>query len=50
MTKVKLDLSIYGIHDAKEIYHNIGYDELFKHETNPSLEGYERGFVTDYLR
>lgn len=42
-----LDLSLYGISDVKEIYHNLSYDELFKHETDPSLEGYERGFVTD---
>jgi len=39
-----LDLSIYGISDVKQIYHNLSYDELFKHETDPSLEGYERGY------
>ncbi|MFC2098381.1 phosphoenolpyruvate carboxykinase (ATP) [Bacteroidota bacterium] len=43
----KLDLSQYGITDVKEIFHNISYNDLFKHETNPSLEGFERGFVTD---
>lgn len=43
----KPDLSIYGIKDVKEIYHNLSYDELFKHETNPSLEGYEKGILTD---
>ena len=42
-----LDLSRYGINDVKEIYHNLSYDELYKHETDPSLEGFERGFVTD---
>jgi len=25
----------------------LSYDELFRHETDPSLEGYERGFVTN---
>ena len=40
------DLSRYGINDVKEIYHNLSYDEIFKHETDPSLEGLERGHVT----
>ena len=31
----------------KEIYYNLSYNELFEHETNPELEGYERGFVTN---
>jgi phosphoenolpyruvate carboxykinase (ATP) len=43
----KIDLSHYGITNVKEIYHNLSYNDLFKHETDPSLEGYERGFVTD---
>lgn len=47
MNRTKLDLSIYGITDVKEIFHNLSFEELFKHETDPSLEGYERGFVTD---
>ncbi|MCB8994869.1 MAG: phosphoenolpyruvate carboxykinase (ATP) [Bacteroidales bacterium] len=42
----KIDLNQYGIHDAVEIYHNLSYDELFKHETDPSLKGYEKGIVT----
>lgn len=41
------DLSQYGIQDVKEIYYNLSFDELFKLETDPSLEGYERGFVTN---
>jgi phosphoenolpyruvate carboxykinase (ATP) len=40
------DLSVYGIHDVKEIYHNLSYDELYKHEMDPSLEGFERGIKT----
>lgn len=42
-----LDLSQYGITDVAEIYHNLSYDELYKHETNPELQGFERGFVTN---
>ena len=41
-----LDLLQYGISDVQEIYHNISYEELFKHETDPSLEGFERGHLT----
>ena len=47
MNHPKLDLSLYGITDVKEICHNLSFEELFKHETDPSLKGYERGFVTD---
>ena len=43
----QIDLAKYGIEGAKEVYHNPSYDELFKHETDPSLEGFERGFVTE---
>ena len=41
------DLEKYGITNAKEIYHNLSYDELFKHETDPGLEGFEKGFETN---
>ncbi|MCD4792806.1 MAG: phosphoenolpyruvate carboxykinase (ATP) [Bacteroidales bacterium] len=43
----KLDLSKYGITDVKEVYHNLSYEEMFKHETNPELEGFEKGYLTD---
>ncbi len=42
-----LDLKKYGITDVKEIYHNLSYDELYKHEMNPELEGYEKGYLTN---
>ena len=42
-----LDISIYGIKSPKEIFHNISYDELYKHETDSKTEGYERGFETN---
>lgn len=41
-----LNLSAYGIEKPKEIFHNPSYDLLFDHETDPRLEGYERGRVT----
>ncbi|MFZ4705170.1 MAG: phosphoenolpyruvate carboxykinase (ATP) [Bacteroidales bacterium] len=43
----QIDLSVYGITDVKEIFYNLSFDELYKHETDPALEGFERGFVTD---
>lgn len=42
-----LGLDKLGITDCKELYHNLSYEELFKHETDPALEGFERGVVTD---
>ena len=42
-----LDLSKYGITGVKEIIHNPSFEELFAAETDPSLEGYEKGQVTE---
>lgn len=42
----EIDLEKYGIKDVKEVYYNLSYEELFKHETDPSLEGFERGYVS----
>jgi len=40
-------LESLGITDPVEIFRNPSYDTLFEHETDPSLEGYERGVVTN---
>lgn len=40
------DLAEYGITDIKEIIYNPSYDLLFREETNPDLEGYEKGTLT----
>ena len=42
-----LDLAKYGISGATEIIHNPSYEELFAAETDPSLEGYEKGQLTE---
>ena len=42
-----LDLSKYGITGVKEIIHNPSFEELFAAETDPSLEGFEKGQVTE---
>ncbi len=43
----KIDLGLYGIKDVKEIFHNLSYEELYNHEMNSELEGFEQGFLTD---
>jgi phosphoenolpyruvate carboxykinase (ATP) len=47
MTKVSKDIESYGVKNVEEIYYNLSYDELYDHETNPDLEGFDKGFVTD---
>ena len=42
-----LDLSKYGIVDVQEIVHNPSYEQLYKEETNPSLEGFEKAQLTE---
>jgi phosphoenolpyruvate carboxykinase (ATP) len=41
------DLESYGITGVKNIFYNPSYEELFKHETNPSLQGFEKGEQTN---
>ncbi|MDD4214395.1 MAG: phosphoenolpyruvate carboxykinase (ATP), partial [Bacteroidales bacterium] len=45
--KKVIDLSQYGIDNVKEVFYNISYDDLFKHETDNNLQGYEKGFLTN---
>ena len=47
MATKKIDLTQYGITDAKVKAYNPSYDYLFKEETNPALTGYEKGQVTE---
>ena len=42
-----LDLTKYGITGTTEIVHNPSYEKLFEEETKASLEGYEKGQVTE---
>ena len=42
-----IDLEQYGIKGVKEVYYNLSYEELFKHEMDPSLEGFERGKLSN---
>ena len=42
-----LELTKYGIIGATEILHNPSYEELFEAEMDPSLEGFEKGQLTE---
>ena len=42
-----IDLSQYGITGVKEIVYNPSFETLFEEETNPALEGYDRGQVSE---
>ena len=43
----QIDLSKYGITGATEIIHNPSYEALFEAEMDPTLEGYEKGQLTE---
>ena len=42
-----LDLTQHGIFGTTEIVHNPSYEQLFEEETKATLEGYEKGQVTE---
>ena len=44
---MKLDLSIYGIKDVKEVIYNPDYDFLYEEELKESLTGYDKGYLTN---
>ena len=43
----QIDLSKYGITGTTEVIHNPSYEALFEAEMDPSLEGYEKGQLTE---
>ena len=46
MKDLRAELQALGVENPVEIYHNLSYDELYKHETNPALTGYEKAYLT----
>jgi phosphoenolpyruvate carboxykinase (ATP) len=42
-----IDLSALGIINTSEILYNPSYEQLFIEETDPNLQGYEKGYVTE---
>ncbi len=47
MEKIRQDLEKYGISDVKEIIHNPSFEYLYEAELDPSLQGYEKGHLTE---
>ena len=43
----KIDLTKYGITGTSEIVYNPSYEQLFKDEMDPSLEGFDKGQLTE---
>jgi len=39
-------LAEIGINQPQNVYHNLSYDELYKHEMNPNLTGFEKAYST----
>ena len=44
----KLKLEQYGINDVKELVYNPSYEQLYKEEMNPDLEGFEVGVESEF--
>jgi phosphoenolpyruvate carboxykinase (ATP) len=42
-----LGLGKLGMNPGGKIFYNLSYQELFEHENDPTLEGYERGILTE---
>jgi phosphoenolpyruvate carboxykinase (ATP) len=42
-----INLAKYGISNVKEVIHNPSYQELYVSETDPKLEGFEKGVQTN---
>ncbi|EFL92670.1 phosphoenolpyruvate carboxykinase [Candidatus Regiella insecticola LSR1] len=45
--KFEQQFAVYGIKNVSEVIYNPSYECLFKEETKPELERYERGIVTE---
>ncbi len=43
----ELNLEKYGITGTTEIVYNPSYEQLFKDEMDPSLEGFDKGQLTE---
>ncbi len=47
LQKIYKDLESYGINDVKELYYNPSYEELYEHEMDPGLTGYDIGQLSE---
>jgi phosphoenolpyruvate carboxykinase (ATP) len=46
MKPLSQQLTQMGINQLLKIYHNLSYDELYQHEIDPKLEGFEKACLT----
>lgn len=46
-SKILKDLEKIGIRDVEDVFYNLSYDELYKQESQPDLEGYEKPYMTN---
>ena len=46
MEKLLAQLAQLGITNPQKIYHNLSYDELYQHEINPNLTGFDKAYQT----
>lgn len=44
---IHIDLEQYGIQGVEQVYYNLSYENLFQHEMDPALEGFERGKLSN---
>ncbi len=44
---INIDLEQYGITEVEQVYYNLSYEDLFQHEMDTSLEGFERGKLSN---
>jgi phosphoenolpyruvate carboxykinase (ATP) len=45
--KIRVDLKSYGINEVEEIFYNPDFELLYQHELDHSLNGYEKGQLTE---
>lgn len=46
MSNLNEQLKKIGLNNPKQIFHNLSYDELYNHEINPELKGFEKAYQT----
>ena len=42
-----IDLNKYGIKNTKSLFYNLTFDQLYEHETNIKLKGFEKAYLTE---
>jgi len=44
---ININLEQYGIKGVEQVYYNLSYEDLFQHEMDPALKGFERGKLSN---